>query len=81
MPEENQAVNEAAEHLLTTIGGECPPALVQELARLDALKNECDARISALIQGFALGQGLDLSANINVDTRTGKYVVLIAETV
>jgi enoyl-CoA hydratase/carnithine racemase len=70
---EETIINEAAEHLPEFIGGQAPPALVAELARLNRLKAECDARISALIQGFALGQGLELSANIHVDTDTGRY--------
>lgn len=70
---EEPILNEAAERLPETVGGAVPPALVAELTRLNNLKRECDQRISALIQGFALGQGLDLAANVHVDTDSGRY--------
>lgn len=75
MNEETPILNEAAERLPETVGGVVPETLVTELVRLNGVKKECDARISALIQGFALGQGLPITASVHVDTDTGRYEV------
>lgn len=53
-----------------------PPALLVELRRLDATISAAMTRREALLEGFLIGDHIDLAENgVNFDLDTGRYTI------